>query len=386
MFSGSPLCMPAKTPEEHEANFRELAGKMMGDDKVEDRSSEDLMSEMRRGGDEWEDKLRDLAWVGAPCSQSEMMPYETPSLALLRGLVPAKMDEPASTGEEATVNSREDRGKEDGPSPRFGRWVDEQLVSWCGFDGGISYTMIKSNRSRKDHARRFRSIVRDVLVDKHGKAKEADQLLTLYGLQDRDGSDKKEGNVGGEREDIDDDEALRQICLFESDLGFFAPCLAEAQGTTKNPAAASLSSRQSGETNRRPRTVLQLFDLGNPFEGPITPGQFATHTWDVVALLGAYEHRLDPDVKKVVQGWRDRIIDYVCTGGETAGLPEWTEGSKGEMVVVNSQGWEIKPTEEVYGKGTRRGEVLRIAKGLNEVWGQDILWNDVCRRFLMKGE
>jgi hypothetical protein len=357
MFSGSPLCMPAKTPDEHETNFRQLVGKMMGGDKgggrdddgTEGRSSKDLVEEIKRGGKEREDKFRDLAWVGAPCSRSEMMPYETPSMALLRGDV--------ETGGHDKDN-------------RFGRWVEEQIVSWCGFDGGISYTMIHSNQDRKNHAKAFRSILQDVLVQQHGKPKEANELLHLYGLDE--GKDE-EG----------DDEALKKICLFESDLGFFAPCLAEAQGAERR---SSSSSKQAG-----PRTVLQLFDLGNPFEGPLTPGKYATHTWDIVALLGAYEHRLSPEVKEVVKGWRERMIDYVCSGGEAAGLPAFTgserEGDdEGKMVAVDSTGWRVQHTKQAYGKGTRRGEVLRIAKEVDEIWGEDIFWNDVCRRFLMKGE
>lgn len=359
MFSGSPLCMPAKTPEEHETNFRGLAGKMMGKDEVEGKSSAELVQEMKRGGSEWEDKLRDVAWVGAPCSGSEMMPYETPSMALLRGSVPAKM------------NHDKDMDSDEGTKPHFGRWVEEQLVSWCGFDGGISYTMIHKNPDRKDHARAFRGIVEDVLVQKWGKEKEARDLLKLYGL------------VGEGGKEVEDDEALRGICLFESDLGFFAPCLAEAQGAVTNPAVSS--------EGKKPRTILQLFDLPNPFPGPLTPGQYTSHTWDIVALLGAFEHRLDPSVKQVIRGWRDRIIEYVRSGGLAAGLPEYTQNEEkeeegGDMVIVDSQGYRVSPTTEVYGPKTRRGEVLRTARGVDEVWGQDVLWNDVCRRFLMKGE
>lgn len=139
MFSGSPMCMPAKTREEHEANFRKQVEKMgivatypdkdhdkktdkdgdgAGDgngvqgEGIRNRPSGELVKDlMALPGD----KIRDLGWVGTPCSQSNMMPYETPSMAILRG-APEK---------DSQVDKR-----------RFGRWVPEQLVSSCGFDGG----------------------------------------------------------------------------------------------------------------------------------------------------------------------------------------------------------------------------------------------------------
>jgi len=333
MLSGSPMCMPAKTKEEHEENFR-LKAKEMGM-RIEGRSSEDLVKEIQDGGKEWEDKLRGLALVGAPCSQSEIMPYETPSMAILRG------------DTEAHNKSKVDGSK-------FGRWVEEQIVSSCGYDGGISYGMIKTNDKRKDHAKAFIGIIHDVL-DRQGKAEQAEELLELYGI---------------ESANMNDDEALLAICQFESDVGFFSPTLAEAEGAGQ------------GETTK---TILQMFDLGNPFKGLLPVDQYATHTWDVVALLGAFESRLQASQRDVIRDWRSKIIHFVHSGSQAAGLPEW-QSHNGKALLINDKGCRAVNNTEIYGEATRVGQLRNIAKKVDEVWGQDILWNDVCRRFLMKGE
>ena len=333
MLSGSPMCMPAKTKEEHEENFR-LKAKDMGM-RIEGRSSEDLVKEIQNGGKEWEDKLRDLALVGAPCSQSEIMPYETPSMAILHG------------NAEAHKKSKVDESK-------FGRWVEEQIVSSCGYDGGISYEMIKTNDKRKDHAKAFIGIIYDVL-DRQGKTKQAEKLLQLYGV---------------ESANMEDDQALLAICQFESDIGFFAPTLAEAEGAGQG---------------RTTKTILQMFDLGNPFEGLLPVDQYATHTWDVVALLGAFEPRLQASQRDIIRDWRSKIIDFVHSGSQAAGLPEW-QSDDGKALLIDDRGCRAVSNTEVYGEETRRGKVRKIAKEVDEVWGEDILWNDVCRRFLMKGE
>ncbi|PNS19737.1 hypothetical protein CAC42_7704 [Sphaceloma murrayae] len=43
---------------------------------------------------------------------------------------------------------------------------------------------------------------------------------------------------------------------------------------------------------RGTKTYLQQFDEENPFEGVLGRGRFATHTWAVVALLGAYVEKV----------------------------------------------------------------------------------------------
>ncbi|KAJ9096558.1 hypothetical protein QFC20_006416 [Naganishia adeliensis] len=334
LLSGSPLCMPAKTPEEHETNFREQAEKL--GISVNDRTSDEILHDLERIDIE---AIRKAGWVGIPCSQSEMMPYKTPSMALLRG-----------------------EKNEDIINDGMRRWVPEQLVSACGFDGGISYNMMIDDDSRKGHAKAFIGIVHDVIRDKFSNPSASQALLELYEIT----------------EQTDDPTALRNICQFESDIGFFAPALAECIG------AASSSTR----------SYLQLFELGNPFDGPLEKEKYATHTWDVVALLGAFEWKLAPAYQRVVQAWREKIIAFIVGGGEAAGLQEWrpsqngeTKGEKALVVASEGDGGVHYVDGGAYlGPETRRGKLLRIAKEIHPVDGADVLWNDVCRRFLMKGE
>jgi carboxylesterase type B len=334
LLSGSPLCMPAKTPEEHETNFRQQAEKL--GIPVKDRTSDDILQDLERID---VDAIRQAGWVGIPCSQSEMMPYKTPSMALLRG-----------EKDENIINDGV-RG-----------WVPEQLVSACGFDGGISYNMMIDDDSRKGHAKAFVGIVHDVLRDKFSNHTAAQALLDLYGIT----------------EQTDDPTALLNICQFESDVGFFAPALAECLG------AASSSTR----------SYLQLFELGNPFDGPLEKEKYATHTWDIVALLGAFEDKLSPAYQRIVTTWRKKVIAFIVGGGDAAGLQEWRASQDGNrngekaLVVASEEdgGVHYVDGEAYLGEETRRGRLLCIAREIHPVDGADVLWNDVCRRFLMKGE
>lgn len=239
-FSGTPVTMPAKTPAEHEENFRQQAQKL--GIKTEDRSSAQITHDMIKTP---VDKIRDLGFVGAPCSQSEMMPYERPTMELSRS----------------------------GPADEVG-WLDSQIVSGSGYDGSISYIITKKNPKRRNHAKSFIAIAREVM-------KKPDELFALYDIGPGDS----------------DEDTLKKICRFESDIGFIIAADAVAKGA------------------RKTRTYLQLFDLPNPFEGYLERGRYTTHCWDIVALLGAYEDRLSSQYVKVIGEWRRQIIAY-CVSGE----------------------------------------------------------------------
>ena len=307
VFSGSPVTMPAMTSDEHQENFIKQAAKL--DIKTEDRPSQAIAEDMIRIE---VDKVRDLAFVGAPCTESEILPYEKPTMELVRNVPPSQVT-----------------------------WLESSVISSASYDGAISYNMIQSNDSRRDHAKSFIKITREVLQD-------ADSLLDIYDIKAEDS----------------DDDALIKICQFESDIGFFAASWSQAIGSAK-----------------RQRTFLQLFDMGNPFEGPLPQGKFATHTWDIVALLGAYEERLSSAYKDVIRQWRAKIIDYVVSGKEP--WAPWTN-DKGAALVVGNEGiFEQGETEYM---GTRRRKLLTLAQKEGGEGGCDLLWEGVCRRFLMQGE
>jgi hypothetical protein len=221
-------------------------------------------------------------------------------------------------------------------------WLESQIISSCSYDGSISNIMMRGDDSRKDHAKSFIKIAREVL-------NEPDKLLQIYEIEDT----------------TPDEEALEKICQFESDIGFFAAALAVANGTVDKTT-----------------TYFQLFDLGNPFPGPLEQKKFASHTWDVVALLGAYEDRLPKDYVEKIREWRARYIGYVVDG--KAPWAKFEIGNKGSMLVVPNDG----PAKETTLESVLKGRVERLVELANEEGpdGADTLWEGVCRRWLMRGE
>jgi carboxylesterase type B len=309
MFAGTPLTMPDKTHSEHQDNFLDQAKKL--DIDTENLSSMQIAEEMIKCD---VSKIRDLAYVGSPCVDTEIIPHKDHA---------TQCD--ISAGKVSQVS-----------------WLESQIISSCSYDGSISNIMMRGDDSRKDHAKSFIKIAREVL-------NEPDKLLQIYEIEDT----------------TPDEEALEKICQFESDIGFFAAALAVANGTVDKTT-----------------TYFQLFDLGNPFPGPLEQKKFASHTWDVVALLGAYEDRLPKDYVEKIREWRARYIGYVVDG--KAPWAKFEIGNKGSMLVVPNDG----PAKETTLESVLKGRVERLVELANEEGpdGADTLWEGVCRRWLMRGE
>ncbi|KAL8672111.1 MAG: hypothetical protein Q9168_003417 [Polycauliona sp. 1 TL-2023] len=312
--------MPAKTPKEHEENFQ-IQAKKLGIDTAEGRSSADIANDMIH--DISVDAIRDLNFVGAPCTSSEMLPYERPSTELSR------------SGPDTTVT-----------------WLESQIVSAAGYDGSISWIITKKNPQRKGHANSFRKIAEEILG-----CPLAERLCQIYGITERDGNASEE----------EDDEDLTKICQFESDVGFI--CAAEA-------VAEGFSKGKSGIT----KTFYQLFVLPNPFKGYLAPDQYTTHSWDIVALLGAYDERLSGDYLTVIKQWRSEFIEYCVSGKES-----WAQYQDGKGMYVSKSGLELKGVEGMPG-AERRSKLDEIAKDASGANGHDLLWEGVCRRWLDKGQ
>jgi hypothetical protein len=258
------------------------------------------------------EKIRDLGYVGQTCSSSELLPYESASMA--------------------TMTSR---------SPQCPN-VHSQIVSSTTCDGGISYNLMIQNPDLKNHAQKFISIINSSALSN------PQALLDLYHITPSDS----------------DPTALRKICQFESDIGFFAGSLAQAHGFPG-------------------KSYLLLFDLGNPFEGFLPPWECATHTWDIVALLGSCSDRVEDDYKRVIRKFREKIIGYVVSGEEP--WPAWTE-EEGKAMVVGKEGLRVVEKEEYMGEGTRRGKLLALAEAEGGKDGADLLCDGLCRKFLMGEE
>lgn len=226
-------------------------------------------------------------------------------------------------------------------SVSFVPWLESQVISAASYDGSISNIMMRGDKSRKDHAKSFSAIAQDVL-------QHPQELLQIYNIK-----------VG-----MPDEDALEAICQFESDIGFFAAALAVAKGTAGKAA-----------------TYFQLFELGNPFEGPLEQREFASHTWDIVALLGAYEERLPADYVGSIRAWRERYIKYIVDGN--APWPKFDE-AKGRMLALPNDGppSETSLVKVLHG---RRQRLLDLAEQEGPD-GADALWESVCRRWLMAGK
>lgn len=326
-FSGTPVTMPSMTPAEHHENFLSQASSLKiptKDDNGKERSAKDIAIDMIAID---VSKIRELAWVGLPCANTDFFPVEKPTMELTKN------------GKMAPKNWRD----------RFTP-VEAQIIGSTTYDGGISYNMMSKDSSRKDHSKSFEYIAKDVLGNEQGA-----ELCAIYGL----------------KPDTPDPDALQAVCLFESDIGFFAAAVATV------------------EADLIPKTYFHVFDLPNPFEGPIRKqGEFATHTFDIVTLLGGvHEERLPESYKSVIGAWRDAILDFVVSGKPPCEeyIGEGRTARKGLM--VNKEGVrDVGEQEWLDNDDSRRRRLFELAERVKGDAGCDVLWMDVGRRFLMKGE
>jgi carboxylesterase type B len=310
-FSGSLVTMPVQTPQQHQENFLFQASKL--GISVKDKPSKTIAQEMIALP---VSQIRDLHYVGLPCTSSTLLPYPSASIATTLHRAPQ--------------------------SPN----LQSQILSSTTYDGGISYNLMITNPSLTNHAQKFIKIVNATSsLSSLGK----ETLLNLYDIKLSDS----------------DSTALRKICQLESDIGFFAPSYAAARAFPG-------------------KSYLLLFDLGNPFSGYLPAGECATHTWDIVALLGSCEDRpeVNANYKAVIAQFREKVLRYIVDGEEP--WPAWT-AEEGKALVVGKEGLRVMRKEEYVGKGTRRGKLMALAEEEAGEDGADLLWDGVCRRFLMGG-
>ena len=326
-FSGTPVTMPSLTPQEHHENFLKQAEALhirVANEDGTQRSAKDIADDMIKVD---VGKIRDLAWVGLPCSDSEIFTMEKPSMEGLR------------KGDLAPKKWRE-----------WARPVEAQIVGTATYDGGISYNMIAKDISRTHHAQSFRNIAVDVLGTDR-----ANQLCDIY-------------CIGNDTGGLD---ALQRICLFESDVGFFAAAVATA------------------EADLIRKTYFHVFDLPNPFPGPVRErGAFATHTFDIVTLLGGvHEDRLPGEYAPVIRAWRDTIVDFVVSGKAPCEEYIGEEKGKRKALIVDERGVrEVEDGAWLDHDDGRRRRLFELAQRVAGDAGYDVLWVDVCQRFLMQGE
>lgn len=306
-MSGSPVTMPTKTPKDYKETFHDLAKKLGVDDPA-GIPPKDLAEVFIRAP---VGKIRDLGFIGAPCTSSELLPYPQTSMKKMRS------------------------------KPESGvRWIKRAIYSSATYDGGVSYNILAS--TKKDNGRTFTNLVKEKM-----SSSGAERLLVLYGIT----------------ESQEDADALERICQFESDVGFFFASQAQVSGS---PAQ---------------NNYLQIFDLPNPFDagGSLAKDRFATHTWDIVALLGKYDDQLKPETLEILRNWRDKVLDFVY---EEEPWIEWDE-KNGKALRVSKQGVKVEGVEGYLEEEEgRRRNLTEIAKDEKGEDGLDFLWEGVCRQWL----
>ncbi|KAL8862426.1 MAG: hypothetical protein Q9178_001436 [Gyalolechia marmorata] len=166
-------------------------------------------------------------------------------------------------------------------------------------------------------------------------------------------------------EDDEDDVALEKICRVVTDIGYYGAVISSLLGV-----AASLKTYN----------YHVLFDIGNPFSTLLQKGRFATHTWDVVSLFGAYDDQLPQDVRQGIFEWRRAILAY-CNTGEIP-CDVWRPMFRSALV-FRKGGTERLRQEHL--TNTEPERALEFAEQEGGEYGPDLLWEDVIRFFLKTG-
>ncbi|KAL8796205.1 MAG: hypothetical protein Q9182_007418 [Xanthomendoza sp. 2 TL-2023] len=220
-------------------------------------------------------------------------------------------------------------------------WLESQILCSSTYDGSISHLVAKG-QERTQLAKIFTAICRARLKDPQG-------LQRIYQIS----------------EDDEDDVALEKICQVVTDIGYYG---------------AALSSLRAAATSLKTTSYHVLFDIGNPFTTLLEKERFATHTWDVVSLLGAYDNKLPQDCQHGILEWRQAILTYCHTGN----FPGDSSRPKPKsLLVFRKTGVQCLNQAQLADFQPERA--LQFAEKEGSEHGLDLLWEDVLRFFLKTG-
>ncbi|KAI4193596.1 MAG: hypothetical protein LQ346_003875 [Caloplaca aetnensis] len=220
-------------------------------------------------------------------------------------------------------------------------WLESQILCSSTYDGSISH-LVAMGQERTQLARVFAAIC-------HARVKNPQELLGIYNIS----------------EDDEDDVALEKICRVVTDIGYYGAVVSCLLGATS-----------SSKTNN----YHVLFDIGNPFSTLLEKGRFATHTWDVVSLLGAYDDQLPQEFRAGIFEWRQAILGY-CGTGEIPG-DIWRPTTRSTLA-FRKDGTERLTQQQL--AHTTPERALQLAEREGGERGLDLLWEDVIRFFLKTG-
>ncbi|KAI4254851.1 MAG: hypothetical protein LQ352_002872 [Teloschistes flavicans] len=220
-------------------------------------------------------------------------------------------------------------------------WLESQIVCSSTYDGSMSH-LVAMGQERTQLARVFSAICQ-------AKLNEPQYLLDIYHISEHD----------------DDAVALEKICQAVTDVGFYGAAVSGLLG-----ASGSVTTRN----------YQVLFDIENPFSELLEKGRFATHTWDVVSLLGGYNDLVPEDSRKGISEWRRMILHYCYTGQ----LPceTWRPLSQSAMLIRKNG---IQHLDHDLLTQSRAQKLLHFAEREGGEGGCDLLWEKVIRFFLKTG-
>ena len=220
-------------------------------------------------------------------------------------------------------------------------WLQSQILSSSTYDGSISYLVAKG-QERTQLGKTFAAICKAGL-------KNPQHLLDLYQVSERD----------------DDDSSLKKICQIVTDIGFYGAAV-----------SGLLGAQGCSET----KSYFVLFDVGNPFPGLLDNGTFATHTWDIISLLGAYDDIVPDECRLGISAWRRSILEYCYTGELCCG--PWQQTSQSALL-IQQNGVKCLGQEKLVTSTAQR--LLQYAEEEGGERGFDLLWENVIRFFLKTG-
>ena len=220
-------------------------------------------------------------------------------------------------------------------------WLESQIFCSSTYDGSLSH-LVSKGQERTQLARIFTAICR-------ARLKNSQYLLDLYQISEHD----------------DDDAAIEKICHVVTDLGFYGAVISGLLG-----AAESLQTK----------SYLLQFDIGNPFTELLEKGRFATHTWDIVSLLGAYDAKLPVDCRQGISEWRQLALDYCYTGNIRC--EDWRPGLQSALLVQKDG---IECLDHSMLVRSRAQKLLDFAELEGGESGYDLLWENIVRFFLKTG-
>ena len=220
-------------------------------------------------------------------------------------------------------------------------WLRSQIFCSSTYDGSISH-LVSKGQKRTQLAKIFAAICR-------AKLNNPQCLLDIYQISESD----------------DDDSAIEKICQVVTDIGYYGAVVSGLLGAADSPETKS---------------YLMLFDIGNPFSDLLEKGRFATHTWDIVSLFGAYDEKVPGDIRHGISEWRRNVLDYCHTGKLCC--ESWRATSQSALL-IRKDGIERLGHQSLV--ESRAQKLLQFAEQEDGEYGFDMLWENVVRFFLKTG-